>query len=403
MRIGILTFYKVKNFGANLQAISTYCYLKNKGYAPVMIYYDTRENYNDLNKNKNSKEWIGHLETINKVITNQTEVCFDYEDVEETIKKYSISAIIVGSDALLQHHPLISRIYVSRKHIIYIDRPNKERMFPNLFWGANLSSKIPMALMSVSSQNSEYKYFNPFVKKQMRTSLMNFKFITVRDTWTKKLVESILPSQNINVTPDPVFAFNQNSGILIPRKEYLLAKYNLPNKYILFSFFSQELDITTLKELKMLFEKDGVKAVLLPMPTGKKYEHPFDHVIQFPLPSIDWYALIKYSQGYIGNNMHPIVVSLHNRVPCFSIDNWGTINFWGNKKKNGSSKIEDLLQDYGLVANHAMVNHGVCKIDATYIYQQIKNFPFEIVDAKSNLYLQKYNNMMEDMLNTLIK
>ena len=29
MNIGILTFYKVANFGANLQGVSTYFYLKN--------------------------------------------------------------------------------------------------------------------------------------------------------------------------------------------------------------------------------------------------------------------------------------------------------------------------------------------------------------------------------------
>ena len=31
MRIGVITYYKVKNFGANLQAVSTYMYLKNNG------------------------------------------------------------------------------------------------------------------------------------------------------------------------------------------------------------------------------------------------------------------------------------------------------------------------------------------------------------------------------------
>lgn len=36
--------------------------------------------------------------------------------------------------------------------------------------------------------------------------------------------------------------------------------------------------------------------------------------ISLPLSPIDWYALIKYSSGYIGNNMHPIVVSLHNQI-----------------------------------------------------------------------------------------
>lgn len=37
MNIGILTYYRVANFGANLQAVSTYYYLKNNGYNPLFI------------------------------------------------------------------------------------------------------------------------------------------------------------------------------------------------------------------------------------------------------------------------------------------------------------------------------------------------------------------------------
>ena len=41
MNIGILTFYKVNNFGANLQAVSTYYNLIKKGHTPV----DLHQNY----------------------------------------------------------------------------------------------------------------------------------------------------------------------------------------------------------------------------------------------------------------------------------------------------------------------------------------------------------------------
>ena len=39
MKIGVLTFLNVANFGANLQATSTYYYLKNHGHVPVFINY----------------------------------------------------------------------------------------------------------------------------------------------------------------------------------------------------------------------------------------------------------------------------------------------------------------------------------------------------------------------------
>lgn len=37
MNIGILTFYKVANFGANIQGVSTYYYLKKIGYNPIFL------------------------------------------------------------------------------------------------------------------------------------------------------------------------------------------------------------------------------------------------------------------------------------------------------------------------------------------------------------------------------
>ena len=37
MKIGILTFYRVANFGANLQALSTYSYLCKHGHEVVFL------------------------------------------------------------------------------------------------------------------------------------------------------------------------------------------------------------------------------------------------------------------------------------------------------------------------------------------------------------------------------
>ena len=37
MKIGILTYHSVYNFGANLQVLSTVGYLKNNGFEPIVI------------------------------------------------------------------------------------------------------------------------------------------------------------------------------------------------------------------------------------------------------------------------------------------------------------------------------------------------------------------------------
>lgn len=175
---------------------------------------------------------------------------------------------------------------------------------------------IPAAMMSVSSQNSRYSQFSKSLKSKMRETLANMKYISVRDTWTRDMMLAIGTTQNIEVTPDPVFSFNYNAGALVPSEEDLRIRFNLPKQYVLVSLHSQSLSVSILDELNQKLKNHGKECVVFPMPNGVKFQHNFDYQVNVPLSPIDWYALIKYSSGYVGSNMHPIIVSLHNAVPC---------------------------------------------------------------------------------------
>lgn len=122
-------------------------------------------------------------------------------------------------------------------------------MFPNVFWGCGVADKVPMALMSVSSQNSAYQYFMPWTKKAMCKSLSNMKYISVRDEWTKDMLKAVL-NKEVPVTPDPVFSFNQNVGMYVPRREEILERFGLPEKYVLLSLFSQVLSKKQITDLE---------------------------------------------------------------------------------------------------------------------------------------------------------
>ena len=49
--------------------------------------------------------------------------------------------------------------------------------------------------------------------------------ISVRDTWTQKMVCKITGLSQVDIYPDPVFAFNQNAGHLVPSKDKILKKF----------------------------------------------------------------------------------------------------------------------------------------------------------------------------------
>lgn len=402
MKIGVITYYKVLNFGAALQAVSTYFYLKNNGHQPVFINYQSKESQNAIDNGKDNPQWHEQLSFVDTIIDSQTCVCNSAAEVLKVVRNFGIEAIIIGSDALLQHHSLLSRLKKGTHKPFYLQKISSDRLFPNVFWGVGINRLIPTALMSVSSQNSEYSLFSPITKQKMKSALVGMKYISVRDTWTKNMVANV-SGINVSVTPDPVFAFNQNASCIIPNKSEILSKFNLSKDYILLSLFEQVLSKDKILELKNLFNHDGKLLVILPMPTGNKYDFVADKEIKFPLSPIDWYSLLKYSSGYIGSNMHPIVVCLHNAIPCFSLDIWGRTNFFNRKINDDSSKVKHIMDVFGVTKNYRTIDNGRCEVHPEDIYNNIINFPVEEVKKKASLYLDAYNKMMQSIIEELKK
>ena len=404
MRIGVITFYKEINFGANIQALSTYCYLKKHGHSPIFINYCSIEKENKWGPlMDNEPQPHCHKEFIDKTIVDQTEVCRNADDVNNAIKKYNIEGILVGSDAVLQHHPLRDRVQLSKRKIFNIIKTLPDTTFPNPFWGFGIDCNVKMALMSASSQDSEFNHYSVSMKKEMQEALSRFTYLSVRDTWTQKMLQNILGNDSkakINVTPDPVFNFNNNASEYIPKKEDVLYRFRLPEKYVLISLFGQHLSMQTLEELKEQFQNNEVACVALPMQLGYLFKHPFDYEIPVPLVPTDWYGLIKYSSGYIGNNMHPIVVALHNAVPCYSLDYYGVRNVLGKPKKEASSKIYHILKEFGVECNYRYVVKGKCEVLPQDIISGILHFPIAHVKQISEKKSLEYNQMMTEILNS---
>ena len=84
MKICILTFYRVENFGANLQALSTYSYLEKNKHEPIMLYYSSKEAYAKLTDSKKEKTKC-HLEFIDRNLVRQTTVCFNSDEINAAI------------------------------------------------------------------------------------------------------------------------------------------------------------------------------------------------------------------------------------------------------------------------------------------------------------------------------
>lgn len=411
MKIALLTFLDVANFGANLQAASTYNYLTNHGHEVVAINYKSCKTVAEQRLSQYKRRLckqplpiqnIAHKEFVAEEIFNQSVELHMCSQVADYIKNNGFDGVIIGSDAVAQHWPWFSTLKMGKQRPLWIEPLQRERRFPNPFWGIGFADSVPTAMMSVSSQNSKYQKFSTFTLRHMASQLDKMKYISVRDAWTRKMMLKANSALSIEVTPDPVFALNQNLGEKIPREESVRSKFKLPKKYVLIGLRSQVFSVDELREMNTLFLKQGMECVAFCIDGRYNYQHPFNHQIPLPLNPLDWFGLIKYASAYIGSNMHPIVSALTNGVPCYSIDNWGAVDFWGHKTNDGSSKVYDVLTQYGITEYRTQLNQGQSGVSPREIVQKLASFPTEKVRVISAKRVEIYNQMMQNILASFV-
>lgn len=407
MKIGLLAYHAVCNFGAMLQLLSTYMFLKNHGHEPVIINWVAKDLENYYAQNTPISQIENQLK-LRLQLWKETALCRTIKDVANIISNEQIDAVIIGSDAVAQHHPLFERIVFPCRNIIAINSVTSDVVFPNPFWGIwtdYLDKPVPVALMSAASQDSKYKYISKKLRKQMKERIMAFSYVSVRDVDTQKMFSFITEGQCCpSVTPDPVFAFNQNAASLVPSKEELMKKYGLSGKYMLISFKNEKrcnVSQTWLNKFQDIAKHHGIQCVSLPFSTSLSAGE-LENKIALPLNPIDWYALLKYSCGYIGNNMHPIVVCIHNTVPFFSFDNYGTKHANGLFCDSSTSKIRHILKVANLLDCRIASNSLFRRTPSPeHIFNKLQTFDKAKCKNFAQGYLNKYNEMMTKILERL--
>ena len=155
---------------------------------------------------------------------------------------------------------------------------------------------------------------------------------------------------------------------------------------------------TWLNKLQNIAKRNGIQCVSLPFSTSLSAGE-LESEIALPLNPIDWYALLKYSCGYIGNNMHPIVVCIHNTVPFFSFDNYGTKHANGLFCDSSTSKIRHILKVANLLDCRIASNSLFRRTPSPeHVFNKLQTFDKAKCITFAQSYLCKYNEMMTTIL-----
>ena len=397
MKIGILTYHWVANFGANLQTLSTFDYFKSKGIEVRVINWipaDLEQHY----KKVASHEQIETHKEFRERYFEMTKLCRTSSDIAEVIMEEGIDIVVIGSDAVLTYVPFIKQIMLSKRGLIR-NRPYSDSVLPNPFWGDFLDKvNVKCALMSASAQNTDFhKTLLFFAKTKVDKLLDRIKYISVRDVWTQKMLAFLTKDKVIApITPDPVFAFNNNtSGVIDPQVEKdIIDKFHLGNNYILFSVDNSILPDQWVLRFEQRADLKGYKVIELPRSMGEQHTI-LNNKIALPLNPLEWYYLLKNSSGYVGVLMHPILVALHNIVPVYSFDTYGFVK--SNKLEFESSKIYHIMKRFDLLHNYYNVKSGNPLPESIDVLDAIMSFDKEKCSKMSYLMYLEYIEMMNNI------
>ena len=121
MNIGILAYHSACNYGANLQVLSTVGYLKRNGHNPIVINYET-DDFIHFYKRVTPSNVYDAFYTFRHQTMPLSKHCHTNDTLVKVIEDCQLDAIIIGSDAVAQHHPLLSRINFPTRTLLSITK-----------------------------------------------------------------------------------------------------------------------------------------------------------------------------------------------------------------------------------------------------------------------------------------
>ena len=339
MKIGILTFHRPSNFGANLQAFSTTKYFQSKGYEVKVIDY-TRETDWKYKNIVAESQYDAH-KTFVETYLPLTEPVQDEDGLRRVVQAEAFDVILIGADAVWRS-PKDNCIFFAKW----------------LFDDEKLGN-VSVASISPAHMGNGFGDQSEFVRKTIKECLCKFKYITVRDSWTMNVINrDIFSGKHFveTINPDPVitlsdFVEDVKWGSSVEPKQYYLM--SLPKDWCSYHRLAGKRR-KWFDNFKALVNKAGYKLIELPIPEGKS-GMDFDSIVEYPIDPLQWFLWIKNAKAFCGLRFHAIVSSISNGTPFYSVDSYADKSNMSKlldlagfhslaRKRDKASKIRNLLE-----------------------------------------------------------
>ena len=339
MKVGILTFHRSYNFGANLQALAMQNILRAKGALPVFVNYQEKWKTENYRRSVSSEQMQKHELFFNRYY-DESPVFSNEKEVKEFCIE-ELDAIIVGSDAVFRLNPRYDPINIA-KAILRRKQASgslsSERVSPYwLPWQSKEENrKVIKASVAASSMGTNFYFLSPKLLKDLGNCLADFDFISVRDRWTEKMVKFISRGKiHPLFCPDPAFSLTANFGMPADEKSDI----DLSDTILLSGNFRSE----WLKKFVAQAYRSGFSVASLPNPDNDFSYPEVDMNIPLPLSPLEWFSLLGKASAYVGMRFHALVSCMVQHTPVINVDNHPR-----SRIIRSSSKMYDLCQRAGI-------------------------------------------------------
>lgn len=307
MRIGVLTHHWVYNFGANLQALSTYRLLNRLGHDVWLLNYRALELEEFLRRDVDTDQVQAHERFCSQYL-QESPLCRSGKDLTEFCQDLNFEAIVVGSDAVFR----LRRTGV-----------REDIRFPNPFWllwaNSELNPRPVTAALAASSMATRFFFYPSSVRRGVAEAVEAMDHVSVRDRWTQWNLAALSAGRCRPILcPDPVFSLNEVFDVPEAEAEEPQSHHK---SYVLLSLFARLVPDEWVREFVEVAHDRGLQVFSLPFPEGIA-EIPVDRILPLPMSPLRWYAWLQHAAGYVGPRFHPVVCSMSNGVPFLSLDTY---------------------------------------------------------------------------------
>lgn len=347
MKVAVLTFHAVPNFGANLQALSTVTALRGMGHDPLILNWRPPKLSRMYEADISAAQRACHEEFCAECLP-QSEPVPDEKGLVSICEEWRPDRIVVGSDAVF-------RMALGGKD----DRdPTEAAAYPNPFWmrwAARLSAPVPFAALSASAGGTAIHRIRGARRRDLARDLRRFRSITVRDWWTRLMVLWVT-GRAVPVTPDPTAVLR--ARVSVPER------FSLPSALRRRPFWAVSLggkvkgNAAWLARFKESANRAGYDVCNLANPEGAQ-DFPADVTVDTPLHPLQWLQILRSAAGYLGERFHPVIISLFHGKPVVAVDSYS----------NGYTKLRRLgFRHFSKTydACHRAGVAGICRPSATF-------------------------------------